>query len=130
MTVAIQEAVYNRLRATPAVVAAVTGIFDEVPQGQDYPYIAIGEDTVAEWDTDGIIGFEATLTLHTWSRVPGRKQCKEIMDKVHMSLHREVFDITGGIVVLSNVEFQETYLEADGVTRHGVQRVRLVIQEG
>jgi hypothetical protein len=130
VTVEIQQAVYNRLRATPAVVSAVTGIFDEVPQGQAYPYIAIGEDTVAEWDTDTFTGFEATLTLHTWSRKAGRLECKTIMDRVYGTLHRETFDIDGGIVVLCNVEFQETFLEADGVTRHGVQRVRLVIQEG
>ena len=43
------------------------------------PYVVIGDDTSAQWDTDDTVGSENTLTLHVWSRYYGRAEVKDIM---------------------------------------------------
>lgn len=48
---------------------------------------------------------------------------------VYNTLHRAEFAITGGYLVECGAEFQETYVESDGLTRHGVIRFRLLLDE-
>jgi len=127
-SVQIQQAVRDELLSSSAVVNLVTGIFDEVPQGQAYPYIVVGEDTAIEWDKDLQLGVEATLTLHAWGRKAGRKEVKTIMDAMYDSLHRAELVITGLHSVLCIWEFGETFLDPDGITRHGVARYRIVAE--
>jgi hypothetical protein len=125
----IQKSIYEKLTDDLDLIDLVNGVFDHVPQGQDYPYITIGEDTSLEWDTDTNLGQESTLTIHTWSREYGRAEVKTIMSAIYRVLHRQPLEIDDGAHVLSNVEFSETFLEADGVTRHGVMRVRVIVDD-
>lgn len=126
---AIQTAIYSQLTGTAAVMALVTGVFDDVPQGTDYPYIVIGEDTGIEWDTDDSRGTSATLTVHVWSRVAGKRETKQIMEAIYDALHRAPLPVSGMTTVTCHWEFGETFLDADGETRHGVTRYRLIIEE-
>ena len=51
------------------------GINDHVPQGQDAPYVVIGDDTATDWDTKSKAGWEFTVTIHAWDfngRSPSR----------------------------------------------------------
>jgi len=126
----VQQAVYNRLLDNNAVNESVDGrVFDEVPQGTEYPYINIGEDTAIAWDTDDSTGSESTLTLHVWSRKSGRREVKEIMRLIYASLHRAELVVAGAYVVLCDWEFSESFMDADGVTRHGVTRYRVILEE-
>jgi hypothetical protein len=126
----IQKSIYQTLTADPDLMEVITGVFDHVPQGQDYPYINIGEDTSIEWDTDTELGSESTLTVHVWSREYGRRQVKEIMEQIYDILHRAEIELETLHLVDCVVEFMETFLESDGVTRHGVMRIRVTTQEG
>ena len=117
----IQTAVYARLSAQ-----LDTPVYDDVPQGSEYPYTVIGDDTAVEWDGDTFLGTEATLTIHTWSQYSGRAEVKGIMSSIYAALHRYSLSIAGYNTVTCTWEFAETFLEADGETRHGVQRFRLI----
>lgn len=102
-------------------------VYDDVPQGASFPYVSIGEDTSIQWDTDLDDGTESTLTIHVWSRSPGRKEAKELLDSIHGLLHRKTLTVTGASPVFCYYEFAETLLDPDGETRHGVTRYRAVI---
>lgn len=146
----IQQAVYNALIGNPYVSDLVDGrIYDNVPQGTDYPYIVIGDDTTIPWDTDTETGSESTLTLHVWSRYYGRYEVKAIMEAIYTTLHRREGEDSqqGGLTVISHSmvingvtvqvpeahvvlcehEFSESFLDPDGITRHGVIRFRIVL---
>lgn len=114
-----------------AIYAKVSAIgwptYDHVPQESAFPYIVIGDDTSIPWDTDDSIGSETTCTIHVWSRHRGRKEVKEIMRTVYESLHRAEFAIIGGQLVECVAEFEESFMDADGLTRHGVIRFRLIV---
>ena len=125
----IQKAIFQTLTADTDLMQAVTGVFDHVPQNQPYPYVVMGEDTALQWDTDDSDGTEATLTIHVWSRQAGRREAKEIMQVIYGALHRVDISIDGMHTVLCFWEFSETFLDPDGVTRHGVTRFRVVAEE-
>ena len=105
-------------------------VFDHVPQDTAFPYIVIGDDTSIPWDTDDSLGSETTCTIHIWSRHRGRKEVKEIGRTIYEKLHRAEFPIIGGTLVECQAEFEESFMDPDGLTRHGVMRFRLTIDQG
>ena len=118
----IQAAIYT------AVAAIGYPTYDHVPQTSSYPYIVIGDDTSITYDTDTSVGSETTCTIHVWSQARGRKQVKEIMRGIYEALHRADFDIQSGSLVSCDAEYEETFVESDGLTRHGVTRYRLIVE--
>jgi hypothetical protein len=114
-----------------AIFAKVSAIgyptYDHVPQDSTFPYIVIGDDTSIPWDTDDSLGSETTCTIHIWSRHRGRKEVKEITKALYEALHRADIPIIGGALVESQAEFAESFMDTDGLTRHGVVRFRLIV---
>jgi len=120
----VQKAIFDILNTGLSV-----PVYDDVPDNALAPYVVIGDDTFIEFDSDDISGFEATITIHSWSAYRGRKEVKELMGSIYNLLHRAEFTVTGYNLVGCDSEFSETFLESDGVTRHGVQRFRILIRE-
>lgn len=123
LSLPFQKAVYDALQADVTLSGYVGDrIYDHVPAGTAFPYVEIGDATGRPWDTDGDDGLEATLTLHVWSRKRGGLEAKRIQKAIYDVLHDADLTITGGTCVQIRLEFQETFNDADGLTRHGVQR--------
>jgi len=101
--------------------------YDHVPQDSAFPYIVVGDDTSIPWDTDTSVGSETTCTIHVWSQQRGRKEVKDIFTALYNKLHRSNFPISGGLLIECQAEFAETFLDPDGLTRHGVMRFRLTV---
>jgi hypothetical protein len=120
--VEIQKAIFTRLTNGLTVL-----VFDDVPDNQPKPYVVVGDDTVIEWDTDNNTGFESTITLHVWSDQPGRGEVKTIQGEIYDLLHRAEFSVIGYNLINCAFEFGDTVLDVNGVTRHGVQRFRLIL---
>lgn len=132
---AIQKAIYDTLTAYSPLMAVVTGVYDNVPQAIDsgsvtaFPYVTIGEDVIVEWDTDDSLGANATITVHTWSRTAGRKECKTIQGHIFDALSRQELTVTGYTLVTIEYEGEESFLDFDGETRHGVSTFRIYLDE-
>lgn len=109
-------------------------VYDDVPDlpegmpDSNFPYVVVGDDTSRPWDTDDQLGEELTITLHIWSRYRGMKQVKDIMGEIYDVLHRGSPTATGMRIVDCLFEFADTFLEDDGITRHGVCRYRLTVE--
>jgi len=130
-SLAFQQAVYAALAASAAVKALVgdpARVYDDVPEGAAFPYISIGDGTVADWGTKTTIGAEVTLTLHAWSRHGGRKEAKQILDAVHGALHQQPLAMAGHTPLDVRFEFAEDFLDEDGLTRHAVARYAVKTQ--
>jgi len=138
---ALQQVIYSTLRAD-ATLKTLTGadparVFDHVPQttweapnasGIFPPYVVVGETEAREWDTKTEDGMEQTLMVHTWSRGRGMKEPKQIMGAIVDALDQVALSVTGHDLVQFRFEFSETFLEDDGLTRHGVQRFRALTE--
>lgn len=128
----LQKAIHSALDSasiTDSSGSAITGVFDDVPEGTEYPYITIGEDTAIDVSTKDKTHFEHTLTIHAWSQYRGRRDIKELMEQVHNALHNVDLSVTGASLCNLRQEFQTTLLENDGITRHGVMRFRAVVSD-
>lgn len=138
-----QTAVFARLDGTVALTAQLAAhaytagkkaIYDHVPQADDagssvgFPYVALGDETEVQFDTDDSVGREAIITIHTLSRYKGKKEAKNIMGAIKDALHQHALVVAGQVTVLCYWEFAEIYTEPDGVTYHGVQRFRIITE--
>lgn len=121
----IQKAIFDALDGVISV-----AVLDFAEQDTAYPYVSIGESTFLPWDTDTETGLEGTITIHTWTRGRGRKANKDIQREIYNALHRASLTVAGGDAVGIDFEFSDTVRDADGFTVHGVQRFRLLFDQG
>lgn len=126
---ALQTAIHTVLSADATLSGLVTGIYDDTPQDNAFPYVTIGEDVHIAWDTDTSLGSDASVTIHTWSRYEGRSQTKQIQGAIYDVLHRSTLAVTGYATVGVDWQQSESFVDADGETRHGVQTFRVILDE-
>lgn len=132
---AIQCALHEKLKADAALMALVVDVYDNVPQPDDsgnklnFPYVTIGDASVVPWDSMTEVGCNASVTIHVWSRKSGRKQTRDIQGAIYNALHHQDLPISDYHVVDVRMEGEETFLDQDGETRHGVQTFRVVLDQ-
>ena len=119
----VQTAIFDKLTAD-----ITTTTYDSVPQDTTgFPYITIGDDTFNEFDGDDFTGFDATLTIHTWSQTDGKTELKSLQGEIYNSLHHTNLTILGYNVITIDQVFADSFVDTDGLTRHGVQRFRILL---
>ncbi|MFN3867619.1 MAG: DUF3168 domain-containing protein [Hyphomicrobiaceae bacterium] len=126
----LQRSLYQMLRNDGALLAALGGarIYDDVPQRAELPYVTFGQSVMRDWSTGSETGNEHVLTLHVWSRVPGRKRLHEIMDVLVERLHEQPLALQDHRVVNVRHEISDARRDTDGETYHGVVRFRVVTE--
>ena len=120
----IQKAVFAALDTALSV-----SVYDHVPQNTAPPYVTLGDDTVQDWSTKTTEGEESTLTIHAWSRHEGRKEVKQLLGTIKTALHEVTLSLTGFTNILTRFDFEDTFLDADGLTYHGVMRFKMLVQK-
>lgn len=122
----LQQATFTRLSGDATLTTTLgAAVYDSVPTGAAYPYVVIGEDTEVPHDSMGTTGRDTTITIHTWSRYVGKKQTKEIQNRVDQLLDRWLPTVAGWNSTHMLNEYRDSFLDPDGITRHGVSRYRI-----
>lgn len=131
-TFPLQQAIYTKLKNNTGVAALVSDrIYDEPPADvKAMPYIHIGEFIGGRFDTKTSIGWDYEVALHVWSAHRGRAQAEAILGAIEDALHRQAMTVTGFSFVDMTVIQKTSFEDSDGLTRHGVARVRVVIEGG
>lgn len=125
----LQTAVYTRLSGDSELTSTLgASVYDHVPDSSAFPYVVIGEDTEVAADTMGTTRRDMTLTVHTWSQAKGKKQTKQIQDRLDDLLDRWTPTVSGWTATQMLTEAHESFMDPDGTTRHGVSRFRIHIQ--
>lgn len=130
----LQTAIYDKLTNDSALMALITAVYDHVPQNaaseddSAFPYVVIGDDNVDAWDTDTETGFEFVITIHTWSRYRGRKETKQVQGAIYDALNRQSLTVTGFTVLDVLFLESESFLDADGITRHGISEFNIKME--
>lgn len=124
----LQTAVFERLDNDTVLKEMVNGVFDEIEEGTQLPFIQIGDDTVNPYDTKTSHGEELTLTIHAWSAGPGKTEAKRIMSEILRALTAEKIELTDGFKL---EEMKRDFLEVfnDGQVYHGVCRFRVYVKQ-
>lgn len=126
----LQTAIFDTLSAALSV-----PVYDAVPQAVDsgdddaFPYVTIGDDSLGEFDTDTSIGFDTDVTVHVWSRYRGRREVKEIQQSIYDAIHLQPISVPGSHFVMALFQSATSFMDADGITRHGVTIFRIVTEE-
>jgi hypothetical protein len=123
---ALQSSIYTALNVSAITTTLACGVYDEVVEGNSYPFISLGEETAIDYSTNNLVGAETTINIHIWSRYKGSKQTKEIMDKVHDLLHDVSLTVSGVNLINLRFEYSDIMRDPDGITRHGVMRFRAI----
>jgi len=123
---ALQSSIYTALNVSAITTTLACGVYDEVVEGNSYPFITLGEETAIDYSTNNLVGAETTINIHIWSRYKGSKQTKQIMDKVHDLLHDVSLSVSGVNLINLRFEYSDIMRDPDGITRHGVMRFRAI----
>jgi hypothetical protein len=124
-----QKRVYEILTGDANLMALVTGVFDNVPQGQAFPYIKIGDDEFSDRGSHTTEGWSADLMIHVWAQGPGRKSVHTVMSHIDRLLHNKDLTAPGWTEVSFRRDFSTVFVEDDHVTYHGVIRFKLLTGE-
>lgn len=126
----LQEAIHARLSADSTLGALLGGakIYDRPPEGAAIPYITFGATRTFNAGTASEDAREHLLTLHTWSKTGGRKQCMEIMAATETAL-QTLPALSGAIRIVSlRRQGEDIAYEPDLRAWHGTLRLRAVTE--
>ena len=126
--IAVQTVIYQKLASYAPLLALVVGVYDDVDEDQLFPYVTIGESTHNAWDTDNTLGDDTTISVHVWSRKSGKKETKTIQGEIYNALQRSNLTYAGHDIIAVDWVGSETFMDADGKTRHGVQTFRVLLE--
>ena len=125
---ALQTAIYERLSGDAPLGALITGVFDEVPEGQAAPYVVIGEVTEVPSEAHDRSGIDASLVLNIWSRYRGYKQAAQILREVDRLLHRQTLTVSGFTKVSVAQEMHQFLRDPDPTLRRCIARYRVWLE--
>lgn len=124
--VLLQKAIFERLSSGMSC-----SVHDEVQQGTSFPYLVIGDDTAVDDGEKNSNGEEITVTIHSWSQAKGWAEGKGLLDSALQLLTASPLIVAGFRVAFVRMDMLETFRDPDGITRHGVMRLRFkAFQEG
>ncbi len=103
-------------------------IYDDVPQGAAFPYLALASFTARDWATGTEPGAEILFTVNAWSRGAGHKQVHLLADAVRTALHDASLSLANHHLVNLRHESSETHRARDGDTFRVSTRFRAVLE--
>lgn len=132
------NAVFARLRATPALMSVVTGVYDRVPENQDgtpnvaSPYISLGPVVISDASYDCMDGEEIALQIDAWSwgsgEAYGRAQVMTIAGLVRRALNNAELSLSQNALVTMTHEITRIMRDRDGTTNHAAIQFTGVVE--
>lgn len=122
----VQTAFYQRMVADAVLGGLVSGVFDEVPEGQAYPYVRLGAHLSIPDNAHGQFGRQITLTLHVWTKARGNAQGQAIADRIIELFDHQPLTVVGHRVVSVRCEFDQALTDPNPELRRHVLRFRTI----
>lgn len=105
-------------------------VYDDMPEQAAFPYVTMGEMTAKDWSDKFEPGQEVYSTIHIWSQYHGRKEAAEMGDAILQALSKSSLDLAPNFrAVLDELDTHDLIIDIDGITRHGILRLRYLIEE-
>ncbi len=125
----VQQAVYARLTGDAELAALISGVFDEVPEAKDKPYVAFAEITETAMDSHDRKGWEVLVTLNVWSAYRGFAQSAQVLGHLQRLLHRVDLEVDGWELISIARVADGVRRVADPNIRQGQARFRVWLHE-
>jgi hypothetical protein len=128
----LQKLLYDTLRATPAIMLLVGGVYDRVPStpyGAMNAYISFGPSDVVDDSADCIWSGSHSFQLDVWSKAVGQVEAKTIVDLIYRTLHEAELVLSENALAEIRVDFRRVFPDSDPLITHGVVSVTASIEE-
>ncbi|MDG1286767.1 MAG: DUF3168 domain-containing protein, partial [Rickettsiales bacterium] len=119
----IQQALYTLLNEDSTLGGIVSGVYDNPPEQQHYPYIVINSLASRDWSTRTSVGFSTTIPLTVYGQ-SGTQQVLDILDRIYELLVEGNLSLLEHQLVAMHFETHDVRTEGDGVTQSGEIRFR------
>lgn len=127
--IALAAAIRAAAMEDAGVQAIVAGrVYDDPPPGVTFPYITIGRIESKPIDSSEREALEHGLTLHVWSRYGGRAEALQAIAALRRCLHNAGLSVADRRLVLLFAQFADVFRSGDGITTHGVLRVKAITE--
>jgi hypothetical protein len=103
-------------------------IHDDPPLDPVFPYVTLGRVESRAVDASGAPALEHVLTLHVWSRYGGRAEALDVIAALRGALHDAALSPAGHMLVFLFASFADVFRSGDGITTHGVLRLRAMTE--
>ncbi|MGN7409967.1 DUF3168 domain-containing protein [Sporosarcina sp. SAFN-010] len=123
----LQKGIFQNLTSNPSLTAKVTGVFDSVNEGQEFPYITISEPFMLPFETKQKFGEELSIVIHGWSTYNGKKEAIDILNLCLASLAMKM-NLDGFAIQKVEVSSMRVFDDADPRIKHGVLTMKYTIQ--
>lgn len=127
-TASVQKAIFRTLTEDPELMNQLGGgdsVRDYMAQDVPYPWIFVGDDVATDAGSKSAPGMEIVHSIHSFTRDRGRLKLRAIMARIYDLLHEQPMTLDESVATFCRFESQNTLMDSDGVTRHGVQRFRI-----
>ena len=104
----VQAAMYQRMTSDDLLMSMVEGVYDEVPEGAAFPYVAFGGAMELADNAHGQWGRVTVITLDVWSAYPGFAEVNAITYRLQELFDEQPLPATGCRVVAVRHEFGQT----------------------
>tara|TARA_R110000796_G_scaffold251125_2_gene381799 strand:+ start:1310 stop:1717 length:408 start_codon:yes stop_codon:yes gene_type:complete len=127
----LQTIIYSTLSASSALDSLIgdNKIFDNIPQDTSYPYVVIGNDSSVNTGTKTLDGNEYSVDIEVWSQYRGKKEIKDAMEIIYGLFHNVNYAVSGANMVVSQVRNVQSLIESDGITRHGMISLSVIVYD-
>lgn len=126
----LRAAIHEALTSDGALVAALGGpkVYDEPPRAATFPYVTLGETTIATPVSGNNSEQEHQIAIHAWSRQGGHKESHMIAGAVLQALDDAPLTLTDHSLINFRFAVADVRREADGRTYHALVRFRAVTE--
>ena len=131
----LQESIYDALTGDVTLMALITGVYADVQQPnlpEDdslFPYVVIGQDSLATFDTKTENGVRALTQIDVWSRQNNLTEAKDVGTAVYDVLQKGVLTISGAHHILTRAVGQDYSTDPDGHTKRGLLTFTVIYDE-
>lgn len=108
----VQRALYARLTGLDL------DVYDDVPEGAEFPYVVVGEATTVPDNTLTDFGHRSTVTAHVWSAYSGYSEALGIAGQLVAALDHQPLEVAGFDVIAVHHEQTVTMRDPDRDVRH------------
>lgn len=125
----IQRACFARMSADEALDAMVSGVFDEVPEEAEFPYVTLGEAIEAPDNAHDSYGAKTAVAFHIWSDYRGYLEANTIGSHLQSLFDHQPLEIEGHRLVAMRFRQQTPMRDPNPKIRHVIVRFDVVTEQ-
>ncbi len=125
----LQKAIYEKLSGNSQLMSIVSGVFDYPVQSAVFPFVSIGNASIAEIINLAGIITEYNININIFARDSGKKKVADIIEIIYGLLHHGSIFVVEKMLIMMQVQSTVIQLENDGKTYKGIVSLKILLND-